>query len=332
MIKRKNIWFFCPACDKKLVVGVEGGGYRADCPECGANIPIPVRSTAYPAWVRKVLVYAAQALLVAGVLASAWWIHFRQASAVSIAQKKEPVAMAQPAVAATEIKSEASTDQDVNQDLLAAHTELEGKYNKMLQWMFDNYRGKYPIPERLVSSLRISPVDDKGQVNPDLVEMLKLTDQEKVLVQDVITYVRKSLQQKERELVQVTEQREDKITYTVPVFPDAGQMLRDDLYATMEKTLGTPRFDRMLDVTEESMREQMHYFGEASRELSFQVIKPPVEGQHPPYLIIRDGWVVPEGDSVRVTKVTETAVMKLPDSYQDYRDWLPDTMSGYATP
>jgi len=48
--------------------------------------------------------------------------------------------------------------------------------------------------------------------------------------------------------------------------------------------------------------------------------------------LIRDGWVVPEGDSVRQTRITETAVMKLPEAYRDYRDWLPDHLLHFAMP
>lgn len=333
MFKRKNIWFYCPACDEKLVVGVEASGYRATCPECNADIPIPLGSNAYPNWVRKAVLYGAQGFLLAGVVVAGWLISTSKDPELPVSPEAVVAGDAVPAAPSpVEQPSPAAEVPDVNQQLLSEHAELEGRYNKMLQWIFENYRGKYPIPERLVNRLRIEPVDEKGAINADLVEVLKLTDEEKLLVQDVITYVRTSLKQKERELATIKEQVDDKITYTVPVFAETGAALREDLYRSIEKSIGAPRFDRMLDVAGESMREQMHYFGEASRELTFEVIKPQFEGQHPPYLLIRDGWVVPEGSSVRVTRTTETAVMKLPDAYQDYRDWLPDHLQHYAMP
>jgi len=329
MLKRKNIWFFCPACDEKLVVGVEAAGFRANCPECQADIPIPSRSTAYPNWVRKVALYGAQTVLVIGGIAAGWMIADSKTAAVKPVSLVAPSTPVEPVAPAPDAPDENTA---MNQQLIAEHQELEGRYNKMLQWMYDNYRGKYPLPERLVGNLRIPAVDENGHVSADIVEMLKLTEEEKVLVQDVITYVRQGVKLKERELAAIKDQQEDKITYEVPVFAEAGAALRDDLYRSIEKTLGAPRFDRLLDVAGDSMREQMHYFGEASRELTFELIKPQFEGQHPPYLLIRDGWIVPEGDSKRVTKVTETAVMKLPDAYLDYRDWLPDHLMHYAMP
>jgi len=329
-MRRKNIWFFCPACDEKLVVGVEAAGFRAKCPECSADIPIPSRSTAFPNWYRKAAVYGAQSLLLAGFFLAGWLIQDRDPDVTVVAPA--PATSAQPAHVAAPPAEQVPVKADVNQQLLSEHVELEGRYNKMVQWMIDNYRGKYPIPERLVGNLRISPIDERGAVSADLVEMLQLTDQEQMLVQDVINYVRKNLKQKERELAMVADQQDDRILYRVPMFAETGSSLRDDLYMGIEKTLGTPRFDRMLDVAGETMREQMHYFGEAARELSFQVIRPAVEGQHPPYLLIRDGWVVPEGDSVRQTRITETAVMKLPEAYRDYRDWLPDHLLHFAMP
>ena len=93
-------------------------------------------------------------------------------------------------------------------------------------------------------------------------------------------------------------------------------------------------FDRLVDVSGQELRERFHYYGEASRTLTFEIVQPQKPGDHPPYVLIRDGWVVPEGESVRLTKITETAVSQtLPSAYREYADWLPETLLKHtATP
>lgn len=317
------------------MVDVTAGGFRADCPECGKNIPIPVRSTAYPAWVRTLLIHSAQVSVIALMAGGLWWrmnsTEIRESHPIQ--EHSVESSITSPSTAGTQPhKAENEPADEINQQLLTEHVELQGRYNKMLQWMMDNYRGKYPLPERLVSKLRISPLNEQNELNPDLVEMLKMTDDEKVMVQDIFNYVRGNLTQAELERMQVTDQKSDSITFTVPTYPEVGESLREDLYQTLEATLGGPRFDRMVDVSEQELREKFNYFGEASRTLTFQVIYPAVEGAHPPYVLIKDGWVIPEGESIRLTKVTETAVSAMPDSYRTYQPYLPEDISKFATP
>jgi hypothetical protein len=336
MFKRKNIWFNCPACDKKLVIGVEAGGFRADCPECSKNIPIPMRSTAYPTWVKKAAVIALQVAIVAAVSGIGWWLAVsgKESETMVAAEitNRNTIAPSPVVQSEEQVVPPANEAVEINQALLAENAELEGKFNKMVQWMVDNYRGKYPLPERLVNRLRITPLNENNEINPDLIEMLHMTDQEKSMVQDVFDYVRENISATELDNALITDQKPDQITFSIPTYADKGLALKEDLYLTLENTLGSPRFDRMVDVAGQDMREQFNYFGEASRTLTFEIVRPQKEGDHPPYLLIRDGWVVPEGDSVRLTKVTEKAVTELPESYQAYKEFFPENLTQYASP
>lgn len=330
MWKSKRIWFFCPACDEKLVIDHSFAGTRVDCPECGRHVPVPMKSNAMPASVKRAGIYAVQVLVVLAVAGVVWWrIDGEQAPATRATGTALLVATNTANEADQAVAGDAAP-RDVNQQLLADHAKLKDRYDTMLQWMMDNYRGKYPLPERLVDKVKIVPLEDNGEVSPDLIELLKLNSEEVSQVKDVINYVRANLEQAERERARITEQTDDRITYEVPIYPEVGQPLKEDLYLTLESTLGAPRFDRMVDMAGPALREQLNYYGEASRTLTFEVIQPSVPGAHPPYMIIRNGWMFPEGDSVRMTVVKETAVMTLPESYRAYADWLPDSMAGFA--
>ncbi len=320
MMKQRNIWFLCPACDHKLVVGAEAGGYRAPCPECGVVVPIPSRSTVWPSWVIRAARMSGWFLLVVSASALGWRLSATGGADAVRGPAGGGEAPAPVVAVVSPVRTESAKPVGVP---VQEHEALRDRYEQLAGWMLQNYQGRYPLPERLVSQLRLDPVTDLGEVHPDLVEILRISPQERVMMHDALTHVRQGLLTTERSLVQVVARDHDYISFAVPAFPVQGQSLQEDLFLALEATLGSARFDRMLDVAGPRLREQMHYFGEASRTLTFRVIEPARAGDHPPYLLISDGWMIPDGESVRLTKVTETAVMTLPETYQVYREWLP---------
>ncbi len=334
LFSSRNIWFHCPSCAHKLVVGIEAGGFRADCPRCHRNIPIPARSTASPTWLKDALLYSSHILLLAGGISAGWWFASGRGSN---ATDPDPATAAVTPIAAPVVDKTRTADSvppadAVNMQLLDEHTALKGRYDKMVQWMIDNYRGKYPLPENLVQRLRITPINETMDVSPELVEILRMSDQEKGKVQDIFDFVRDHITEAELDRALITEQSEDKITMTIPPYADVGEELRQDLFLTLEDTLGGARFDRLVDVTGPELDQTFHYFGKAARTLTFEVIHPLPGENFDPYVLIRDGWIIPEGESVRLTKVSETAVTTIPESYKPYQDHMPDNVIRYATP
>lgn len=340
MVKKRNIWFRCPACDGKLVVDAVAGGRRATCPECAGDIPVPRHSTMLPSWLKDGAIYATVAVLLAGAAGGGAWVAL-SADRVRVATDSTPYEFAgrdeqvagAPLSPVEETPAQtASKDENRAQSraLEEENLQLNRQYEELTQWMIENYQGKYPLPERMVNALRLDTVTKSGEISPDLAEILRLSDEEKGQMKSAIDYARSLIRQTERDLVTVKEQSELRISYEVPVFPEVGRILRDDMFYSLENTLGAPRFDRMLDVAGESMRQELHYFGEASRTLTFEIVMPANAGDHPPYLMIRDGWMVPDGESVRVTTIKETAALGLPENYRDYQDWIPDNFSAYA--
>ena len=212
MWQRTKIWFFCPACDEKLVIDRASAGQRVDCPECAKRIPVPTRSNALPNGLVKAGVYGSQILILLALAGFVWWQinaddEMQMASTVSstlVASEAKPLAVA--------VNEGEAAPRDVNQQLLNDHAKLQDRYNSMLTWMMDNYRGKFPLPERLVKRLQIVPLDDKGEISADLAEVLKLSDDEKTQMMDVIKYVRANLEYTERERARITEQTDSRVT------------------------------------------------------------------------------------------------------------------------
>lgn len=218
-----------------------------------------------------------------------------------------------------------------NRRLEQARQTLQQQYNDLTRWILDNVRGKFPVPDRLVGAMRLTPMNPDLNVNRDLVELLNLEPEEVAMLQDAMHYTLGSLYELEQALVRVESINERQAVLRVPPYPEQGQAAKEDLYLALEATLGPARMDRLVDVTEEEMARQFNHFGQGDRTLAFEVIDLQDEGI-PPYLLIRDTWVLSEGDSVRKSEITETAVFTVPPGYETFLPWLPETFAPYASP
>jgi hypothetical protein len=208
---------------------------------------------------------------------------------------------------------------------------IQSQYDDLMQWILDNVRGTYPVPERLVDRLDVAPMNEAFEVNDDLVELLRLEPGEVSLMNDAFQFTRETQVAFEQELVEVEVVDSSLARLRIPPYPEEGEALREDLYLALEATLGPARMDRMIDVSETQLRRQFNHFGRAERSLAFEVIETP-DGSIPPYLLIRDAWTTSDDPSTRRTEATETAVFELPPSYAEFTPWLPETIRAYTSP
>jgi hypothetical protein len=103
--------------------------------------------------------------------------------------------------------------------------------------------------------------------------------------------------------------------------------VRQDLYSTLQATLGTPRFDKFSEVTQQGMNEAYHYFGTAAREMQIEVV--PQQGADAPYLLIKDGWQIPDGQSATRYTGKQTATREIPKEYNSFMSLLPPNIASF---
>ena len=335
----KDLYFKCPECKKNLVIGREAAGYQAPCPECGKEITIPTRSSLPPNFARSALHVTADLVLVA--LLTFVGLHILGRNALPVitpskdwamlkAQQEQALATATQQVAEAEqryrqkekaLEAEKQKIEDQNQKITA---QFEG----MANWVLTTFGGKYPLAEKFVSSLNMPAVNDDYSLNADVAEVLQISPQEKTMVDDALGTTYDTMTQLEAKLLTVKQSSPDKVTLYVPPYAKDGAAVREDLYAALETTLGPQRFDRFVDITSEKLADSYHYFGTASRTMIFEMTYPS-DPNEKPYVVIKDGWIVPNGDSSRSVNVKESAVHEIPDTYVVYSAWLPDTMAAY---
>lgn len=217
------------------------------------------------------------------------------------------------------------------QQLAAENADIRQQLESLMNWVLANVRGKYPLPERMVTNLAVAAVNKDFTLSGDVAELLRVTPEERSMVDDALVTTRQNIAVIESDVMQVAESGPDKVKLYVPPYEEEGLAAREDLYAALEVTLGASRFDRFMDVANKSLEEQYNYFGRAARTMTFEVAYPS-DQSIPPYLVIRDGWDIPDGQSSHTIQIKESSVYELPPAYLAYLNLMPANVASYARP
>ncbi|NCA82491.1 MAG: hypothetical protein EOM72_07050 [Opitutae bacterium] len=209
------------------------------------------------------------------------------------------------------------------------NARLRGRLDDMLNWILDNVRGTFPLPEGQMAHLRLAPVDTNMAVSDEVAQLLRLNDLEIDRLDAAFMGTKALLQDLETENISVDKPSESQVVLNIPPYAEDGQLVREELYGELKKTLGAARFDRFLQVAGAGLDEQFDYFGEADRTLQFEAVQDAVSGDS--QLFVRDERVVPSRDDPLRQDITasERIVTELPREYYPYWNWLPDSVTRF---
>ena len=210
------------------------------------------------------------------------------------------------------------------------NAKLRGRLDDMLNWILDNVRGTFPLPDHQMANLRVVPVDTNLEVSADLAEVLRLDDAEIDRLGSAFIGTRAVLKELETEKISVDQPAEKQVVLTIPPYAEEGQIVREELYGELKRALGAARFDRFLEIAEAGLDEKFEYFGEVDRTLEFEEVTDAVSGAA--QLFVRDERVLPSKDDPLRQDITasERLVTELPDEYYAYWNWLPDYVTRFA--
>ncbi len=217
-----------------------------------------------------------------------------------------------------------------NQALTRENATLKGRLNEVLNWILANFRGKYPLPEPFMDKLRVTPLTEDFLLSDELITFLRVTAEEEVKINDALQASAAILRGMEAAAISVRNSRPDKVVLSIPPFGEEAKTLQEDLYAALAVTLGRDRFDRFMQVSEADLKQSFYHFGDASRTMIFELAYGGTSGV--PQLVIRDAWVIPNGEQARTIMAEESTVTNLPSKYRNYLAWLPDYVAAYSTP
>ena len=210
------------------------------------------------------------------------------------------------------------------------NAKLRGRLDDMLTWILDNVRGTFPLPEEQMANLRLVPVDTNMEVSADLAQVLRLDDEEIDRLDSAFIGTRSVLQELETEKISVDQPAEKQVVLNIPPYAEEGQLVREELYGELKKTLGPGRFDRFLQIAEAGLEEKFEHFGEVDRTLKFEEVTDAASGAA--QLFVHDERVLPSKDDPLRQDITssERLVTELPDEYYAYWNWLPEYVIRFA--
>ncbi len=333
-----TILFRCAACRTAMDADPAMSGRLVECPSCGSSMLVPARSLLLPPAARRRLWIGLGAGLLAVLLISIA-VHLLSSPdslppSVQLAKANATAATSPKGTAETGLGPAAASSKDPDssfQELAAQHRKLGKQYEELANWVLNNMRGRFLLKERFVKNLNLPSVTDGFALHPDMMDFLEVSPKERDLLEDALDYGLSSMASLESRFLSVTQKAPEHVALYIPPYEREGAAMQEDLYHAMETVLGADRFDRLLDAGEKDLIKRYHYFGTAARTMTF-VLTASEDPAEQPYLVIRDGWVIPDGPGKRSIQVAETAVRQLPRDYLPYLSWLPEYMAAFAQP
>ena len=240
---------------------------------------------------------------------------------------------APPAPAAAAAAAAPAGDRDLERKAFRLEMEnakLRARLDDMLNWIIDNVRGTFPLPDHQMANLRVAPVDTNLATSADLAEVLRLDDEEISRLDTAFLGTRSVLRELEAEKISVAQPADKQTVLNIPPYGEEGELVREELYGELKKALGAGRFDRFLQIAAGGLDESFDYFGAADRTLEFEEVTDAATGES--QLFVRDERVLPNKDDPRRQDVTasERLVDELPAEYVAYWNWLPEYVTRFA--
>lgn len=337
-----EIYFRCTACEGRLAAAQGEVGRLVDCPACQAAILVPAKSTVWPPGLRRFLFIGATQVLVLGLVVGGV-VHLlaRQREngenapgttiRAPVAKASQPAELGPDRAPTSKSRTATDTPDRSFQDLQTAHRALNKQYDELANWVLSNMRGRFLLKEKFVKNLHLSPLTEEYLLHPDMMDYLEVSPKERDLLEDALGFGLTSMATLETKFLSVTQSTPERVAVHIPPYEQEGAAMQDDLYRAMETVLGSDRFGRLLDAGEKDLIKRYHYFGAAARTMVFQLTAAE-DPSEPPYLVIRDGWIIPDGVGKRSIQVAETSVRELPRDYMPYLSWLPEFVAAYAKP
>jgi len=237
------------------------------------------------------------------------------------AEPTAPAAAPDAARAAPEDEIRAETERA---RLQSENDKLREQLAALLQWIMDNFRGKYPLNEQMLERLHLQAVGPEIALHPEVIDFLNISPAEQSRINDALYYARIAITLLEQQRMRWERTSPDAAQVEIASFPEDGERLREHLYAALDQALGPVRSERFLRTAGSSLETNYSYFGRADRRLAFSLDR---SDPAAPRMNIRDEWTRTDGDGRRRTEAVEFTVEDIPDTYKPYLQQLLDTKS-----
>ncbi len=237
-------------------------------------------------------------------------------------------AVAEPAVPTrTEaLQAENAALRESADGLLRENEQLREHLSAVLGWILANFRGRYPVPERLVGKLDVHAVSDDFTLHEDLAEMLRITPEERESINAAFLSAREMVAAAEEEVLVALSPTPEVGLVEIPPYEERGAEVRQHLVAALESALGSNRAPWATSAAGRDLERKFGGFGRGTRTIRFELVYGDAESG--PVVRIRDQREMPDGEGRRRIDAVEMEGETIPPEYQPYASRLPDGPGG----
>ncbi len=198
--------------------------------------------------------------------------------------------------------------------LRAEADRLRTQLEDVLNWILANFRGRFPVPESMLSRMDMPLLQDGDALHPDLVTLFRLGTQEVQVVEAAVQAAKTEIEALHDAIALATAQSTSEGTVSIPPHEEEAAPIRAQLMADLEVALGRDRLERFLAVAGKDLDRRFLYFGAAVRIIRFELLSDDEGGG----LRIRDEVVTADDTGRRKIEAVEFESAEMPRAYAPY--------------
>lgn len=190
---------------------------------------------------------------------------------------------------------------------------LRGHLSGVLNWVLDNFRGRYAVPEHLVGRMDVPSITDEFELHDDLADLLRMAPAERARINEAFLGARAMVEAAESEVMRASVLSSDSAMVEIPLYEERGEEVRRHLLAALDSALGTNRSPWAAAAARRDLERKFGDFGQSARTIYFEIVmagdgKGPVARIHD-----RRERVLEDGR--RQIESTELEAADIPDEY-----------------
>ncbi len=219
------------------------------------------------------------------------------------------------------VESENVALRQVQANLEQENFRLRQQLHDVLQWILDNFRGRYPIPEHLVDRLHVTTLNDDFTVHDDFAALVRLSPEERRQLDAAFQAAHGMTLGIYAEVLRATVPSPTELVLEIPPHEDQGALVRQQIRDALRAVLGDARLPWAEATATNDLVRRFGYFGHGTRTVRFQLVESDERSE--PRIRVRDEHSMEDPAGGRTMTIREFSADQLPHEYESLLQLLP---------
>jgi hypothetical protein len=219
------------------------------------------------------------------------------------------------------LESENVALRQVQANLEQENFRLRQQLHNVLQWILDNFRGRYPIPEHLVDRLHVTTLNDDFTVHDEFASLVRLSPEERRQLDAAFQAAHGMTLSIYADVLRATVPSPTELVLEIPPHELQGDLVRQHIRGALRTILGDVRLPWAEAAATNDLAHRFGYFGHGTRTIRFQLVEGD-EGTES-RLRVRDEHSMEDPGGGRTVTIREFSTDQLPHDYESLLQLLP---------